>query len=144
MSWVLHVTTEPSDCLVPNDNVAPPRSLQHPTKVYASRFHLIHALLLGDQQRTDPASSAIPKTPTLMAAYLVEFFQHQRTNPSTLIFDVHLAELVPICGDGADFPSGVLVAYPVKEVIDPARRRLLKRVAWVDVDHLTIPSKVRW
>ncbi len=79
-----------------------------------------------------------------MAAYLVNFFQHQRTDPSTLVFDVHLAELVPIRGGGADFPDGVLVAYPVKEVVDPARRRLLKRVVGVDVDQLAVPSKVHW
>jgi len=39
-----------------------------------------------------------------------------------------LAELVPVRRDGADFPDGVLVANPVKEVVDPARRSLLERI----------------
>jgi len=78
-----------------------------------------------------------------VAAYLVDLFQHQRTDPSTLVFDVHLAELVPVRGDGADFPDGVLVAHPVKEVVDSPRGGLLERVVWVDVHHLAVPSKVR-
>lgn len=62
-----------------------------------------------------------------MATYLVNFFQHQRTDSSTLVFDVHLAKLVPIRGDEIDFSNGVLVTYLVKEAVDLARRRLLER-----------------
>ena len=50
---------------------------------------------------------------------------------------------MPVSGDGAHFPDGVLVANPVKEVIDPARRGLLKRIVWIDIDHLTVPRKIR-
>jgi len=79
-----------------------------------------------------------------VAAYLINFFQYQRTYPSTLVFDIYLAELVPVCSKGADFPDGVLVAYPVKEIVNPARRRLLERVVWVDVDYLAVPRNGRW
>lgn len=51
---------------------------------------------------------------------------------------------MPVSGDGAHFPDGVLVANSVKEVVDPARRRLLERMIWIDVDHLAVPRKVRW
>lgn len=78
-----------------------------------------------------------------MAAYLVDLLQYQRTDPSTFVFDIHLTELVPVRGDGADFADGVLVAHPVEEVVDPARRRLLERIEWVDVHHLAVPKKAR-
>jgi hypothetical protein len=78
-----------------------------------------------------------------VATYLVDFFQCPRIDPSALVFDVHLAELVPVRDDGADFPDGVLVAQPVKEVVDPPRGRLSERVVWVDVDHLAVSTKVR-
>lgn len=78
-----------------------------------------------------------------MATYLVDFFQYQRIDPSALVFDVYLAELVPVRGDGADFPDGVLVAQPVKEVVDPSRGGLSERVVWVDIDHLAVSTKVR-
>jgi len=78
-----------------------------------------------------------------VATYLVDSFQYQRIDPSTFVFGVHLAELVPVRGDGADFPDGVLVAQPVKEVVDPPRGRLSERVVWVDVDHLAVSTKVR-
>jgi len=51
---------------------------------------------------------------------------------------------VPVRGDGADFPNGVLVAHPVKEIVDPPRWGLLERVVWVDVYHLAVSRKVRW
>jgi len=76
--------------------------------------------------------------------YLVDLFQHQRTDPSTPVFDVHLAELVPVGGDGANFPNRILVAHPVKEIVDPARRSLLERVVGVDIHHLAVPGKIRW
>lgn len=78
-----------------------------------------------------------------MATYLVDFFQYQRINPSALVFDVYLAELVPVRGDGADFPDGVLVAQPVKEVVNPPRGGLSERVVRVDVDQLAVSTKVR-
>jgi hypothetical protein len=78
-----------------------------------------------------------------VATYLVDFFQYQRIDSSTLVFDVHLAELVPVRGDGADFPDGVLVAQPVKEVVDPPRGGFSERVVWVDVDQLAVSTKVR-
>jgi hypothetical protein len=79
-----------------------------------------------------------------VVAYLVNFFQHQGTDSSTLVFDVYLAELVLVRGDGADFPDDVLVAHPVKEIVDPARRRLLERVVWVDIHHLAVPKRGHW
>lgn len=78
-----------------------------------------------------------------MTAYLVDLLQHHRTNSSTLVFDVHLAELVPVGGDEANFPNRILVAHPVKEIVDPARRSLLKRMVEVDVHHLAVPRKIR-
>ena len=79
-----------------------------------------------------------------VVVYLVDLLQHQRTDPSTFVFDVHLAELVPIRGNRADFPDGILVAHPVKEIVDPFGGRLLKRVVWVDVYHLAVSGKNRW
>ena len=78
-----------------------------------------------------------------MVAYLVDLFQHPGADPSTLVFDVHLAELVPVRGDGADLPDGVLVTQPVKEVVDPPRGGLLERVVRVDVHHLAVFRKGR-
>jgi len=48
---------------------------------------------------------------------------------------------MPVPGDEADFLDGVLVAYSVKEVVDPPREDLLECVVWVDVHHLAVPSK---
>jgi len=79
-----------------------------------------------------------------MATYLVNSFQYSRIDSSTLIFDVHLAELVPIRGDEANFSNDVLIAQSMKEVVDPPRERLSERVVWVDVDHLAVSIKVRY
>jgi len=79
-----------------------------------------------------------------VVAYLVDFFQHQRTDSPILIFDVYLAELVPVSSDRADFANSVLVAHPVKEIVDPPWRGLFERMVWVDVHHLAVPSKVPW
>lgn len=87
---------------------------------------------------------ALPSTLVFRAVYLVDLFQHKGANPSTLVLDIYLAELVPVCRDRADFPDGVLIANPVKEVVDPARRRLLERIVWVDIDHRAVPGKIRW
>ncbi len=76
----------------------------------------------------DPYPSALFSTLIYIVFYLVDFFQYQRTNPSPLISNVHLTELVPVCGDRADFLDGILVAHPVRKVVDPTRGRLLKRV----------------
>ncbi len=64
--------------------------------------------------------------------------------PSTLVFDIHLAELVPVRGDGADLPNSVLGPHPVEEVVDPLRRGLLERIVWVDVHHLAVSKKTHW
>lgn len=76
------------------------------------------------------------------AAYLIDLFQHQRTDPPPLVFDEHLAELVPVCSHRADFPYGVLIAHPVKEIIDPARRSLSERVIWVDVHRFAVSRQI--
>jgi hypothetical protein len=70
-----------------------------------------------------------------VATYLVDFFQYQRINPSALVFDVHLVELVPVRGDGADFPDGELVASP--------HWGLSERVVWDNVDQLAVSTKAR-
>ena len=77
-----------------------------------------------------------------LAIYLVNFLQNQRTDPSPLIFDIYLAELVPVCGHRADFPDGVLVVHPVKEVIDPFYRSLSERVIGVDVHRFVVFRKI--
>ena len=77
-----------------------------------------------------------------LAVYLVNFLQNQRTDPSPLVFDIHLAELVPVCGHRADFPDGVLVAHPVEEVIDPICRSLSERVIGVDVHCFAVPRQI--
>ena len=76
-----------------------------------------------------------------MLVYFVDFFQYQWTNPSALVLDVDLTELVLVCHDGADFLDRVLVAYPVKEVVNPIRRRRLERIVRIDFHHLAIPRK---
>ena len=54
----------------------------------------------------------------LRAAYLVYLLQNQRTDSSSLVLDVYLTELVPVSGDRADFPYGILITHPVKEFIE--------------------------
>jgi len=44
--------------------------------------------------------------------------------------------------DEADFLNDVLIAYSVKEVVDSARRRLLKRVIKINVNQLAVSSKI--
>jgi len=63
-----------------------------------------------------------------VAVYLVDFLQHQQTDLSTLVFNVHLTELMSVSGDKADFSNSVLVAYSVKEVVDPVCKRLSEHV----------------
>ena len=70
--------------------------------------------------------------------YLLDFFQHQQTDPSPLIFDVHLTELMPVDDNEAHFSNYILVAHPVKEIINSARRSLLERVIEVDVYQLAV------
>lgn len=77
-----------------------------------------------------------------VCAYFVDFFQHQQADSLTLVLDVHLIKLMPVCGDKADFSNRVLIAYSVKEVVDPLCRDLLECVVWVDVHHLAVFSKV--
>jgi len=79
----------------------------------------------------------------VVATYLVDLFQYQRIDSSTLVFDVYLAELMPVRDDGADFPNSVLIAQPVKEVVNPPRGGLSKRVVGVDVDQLAVSIEVR-
>lgn len=68
------------------------------------------------------------RTLEIVISYLVNFFQHQRIDSSTLVFDVYLIELMSIRDDEVDFSNDVLVAHLVKEIIDFAYRRLLERV----------------
>ncbi len=44
------------------------------------------------------------------------------------MFDIYLAKLILIRNNGADFPDGILVVYLVKEIIDPACKRLLEHI----------------
>ena len=80
----------------------------------------------------------------LKAAYPVYLLQNQWTNSSPLVLDVFLTELMPVLSDRADFPDGVLITHPVKQIVDPPCGRLLKRVVWADVDYLTVPGKGCW
>ena len=50
--------------------------------------------------------------------YIVDLLQGQRTDPSTLPFDVELAQLMPVGFNGTDFLDGVVVTHPMKEVLD--------------------------
>ena len=62
-----------------------------------------------------------------VAVYLVDFLQHQQTDLSTLVFNVHLT-VMSVSGDKADFSNSVLVAYSVKKVVDPVCKRLFEHV----------------
>ena len=50
--------------------------------------------------------------------YIVDLLQGQRTDPSTLPFDVELAQLMPVGFNRTDFLDGVVVTHPMKEVLD--------------------------
>ena len=73
---------------------------------------------------------------------LINFLKYQQTDPSPLVFDVHLAELIPVRDHRADFLDSVLITHPVKEVIDPAYRSLSERVIWIDVHRFAVPRKI--
>lgn len=78
-----------------------------------------------------------------MTAYLVDLLQHHRTNSLILVFDVHLAELMSVDDDEANFSNRILVAHSVKEIVDSARRSLLKRMIEIDVHHFAVSRKIR-
>ena len=71
--------------------------------------------------------------------YIVDFLQGQRTNPSTLPFDVELAQLMPVDLDRTDFLDGVVVTHPMKKVLDSTLHRPFECVIRIDVDGITIP-----
>ncbi len=50
--------------------------------------------------------------------YIVDLLQGQRTDPSTLPFDVELAKLMPVGFNRTDFLDGVVVTQPMKEVLN--------------------------
>lgn len=51
---------------------------------------------------------------------------------------------MPIRGDEANFSNDVLVAHPMKEIVDFARKRLLERVVWIDIHHLAVSKRGHW
>ena len=50
--------------------------------------------------------------------YIVDLLPGQRTDPSTLPFDVELAQLMPVGFNQTDFLNRVTVTHPIKEVLD--------------------------
>ncbi len=71
--------------------------------------------------------------------YIVDFFQGQGTDPSTLLFDVELAQLMPVGLDRTDFLDGVVVIYPIEKVLDSTLYRPFEGVKGIDVDGVAIP-----
>lgn len=76
----------------------------------------------------------------VLSAYIVDLLQGQRIDPSTLPPDVELAQLMPVGLDRADFLDGVLVAHPVKVVLDAALHCFRESVMGIDVDGVAIPA----
>ena len=66
--------------------------------------------------------------------YIVDLLQGQRTDSSTLLLDVELAQLMPIGLDRTDFLDGVVVTHSMKKVLDSTLYRPFKRVIGIDVD----------
>ncbi len=71
--------------------------------------------------------------------YVVDLLQGQRTDPSTLPFDVELAQLMPVGLDRTDFLDGVVVTHPMKKVLDSTLHRPFECVIGIDVDGVAIP-----
>ena len=72
--------------------------------------------------------------------YIVDFLQGQWTDPLTFPFDVELAQLMPVGLDGTDFLDGVVVAHPMKKVLDSTHHRPSECVIRIDVDGVAIPG----
>ena len=72
-------------------------------------------------------------------AYIVDFLQGQGTDPSTLPFDVELAQLMPVGLDRTDFLDGVVVTHPMEKVLDSTLHRPFEGVKGIDVDGVAIP-----
>ena len=71
--------------------------------------------------------------------YIVDFLQGRRTDPSTLPFDVELAQLMPEGLNRADFLDGVVVTHPMKKVLDSTNHRPFECVIGIDIDGVAIP-----
>ena len=71
--------------------------------------------------------------------YIVDFLQGQRTDPSTLPFDVELAQLMPLGLDRTDFLDGVVVTNPMKKVLDSTHYQHFECVIGIDFDGVAIP-----
>lgn len=71
--------------------------------------------------------------------YIVDFLQGQRTDSSTLSFDVELAQLMPVGLNRTDFLDGVVVTHPMKKVLDSINHRPFECVIGIDVDGVAIP-----
>ena len=50
--------------------------------------------------------------------YIVDLLQGQRTDPSTLLLDVELAQLMLVGFNRTNFLDGVVVIYSMKEVLN--------------------------
>ena len=72
--------------------------------------------------------------------YIVYFLQGQWTNPSTFPFNVELAQLMPVDLDETNFLDRVVVAHPMKKVLDSTHHRPSKCVVRIDVDDIAIPG----
>ena len=71
--------------------------------------------------------------------YIVDLLQGQGTDPSTLPFDVELAQLMPVGFNRTDFLDGVVVTHPMKEVLDSTLHRPFEGVIGIDIDGVAIP-----
>ena len=71
--------------------------------------------------------------------YIVDLLQGQRTDPSTLPFDVELAQLMPVGLNRADFLNGVVVTHPMKKILDSTLYRSFECVIGIDADGVAIP-----
>ena len=71
--------------------------------------------------------------------YIVDFLQGQRTDPSTLSFDVELAQLMSVGLDRTDFLDGIVVTHSMEKVLDSTLHRPFEGVIGIDVDGVAIP-----
>ena len=71
--------------------------------------------------------------------YVVDLLQGQRTDSSTLSFNVELTQLMLVGLDRTDFLDEVVVIHSMKKVLDSTLHRPFECVIGIDVDGVAIP-----
>ena len=64
--------------------------------------------------------------------------QDQRTDPSTLLFNIKLTQLIPIGLDQTNFLNEVVITHPIKKVLDSTLYRPFEYIIEIDIDDIAI------